>query len=515
MTPAPGPEFADRLADLDRPDFVALVAAVYEGRGWSVEAAPDGAADLLATPPAADDPTRIAVHHGDDVPTTGADADLTVTAARDDAVDADAADLREMVVYALDPADRDALCLRFFDCDPEAFAGDDEAGSDANAADAANEANATDDANAADAAAAPEPTPASTPATDPTPDDGPEPPADGVAPPADGADRDAADRLPASRTVALGLAILLLGLGGGVSAASVAGPPLLADAPNASAGTGTPPATATESPAPAGFVPPSARTVDPPAEALPPGVDADGDVNARRLADAHGRALAQRSFHVRVVHREYVDGRPRAVGRERIAVEASGRYRSRLRTVGTLEHEELVLADGPAYGNETARYVLPLGGRDVPESAAYRSSMVELAPDDDRIVDRTQRYVRWYLGVEESRIVGVAERDGTTQFWVAFDGDPWPGATETRGMARIDEDGLVREIRRVYVPPGDPSVRVEVTVTVTPGPVTVTTPPWLTPGGRSDTGTERNETWVLWPATVLPAATAERGGVPA
>jgi hypothetical protein len=100
-----------------------------------------------------------------------------------------------------------------------------------------------------------------------------------------------------------------------------------------------------------------------------------------------------------------------------------------------------------------------------------------------RLVDRTERYVRWYLGVNESRLVGTVDRDGTTLYAIDFEGDPWPAATDVSGRALVSETGIVREIRRTYVPRSDRSVRIEMVVQITPEPVDVPRPDWVPADG--------------------------------
>jgi hypothetical protein len=220
-------------------------------------------------------------------------------------------------------------------------------------------------------------------------------------------------------------------------------------------------------------------------ESMPPGGDDDGIVNATALAGAHAAALTDRSYRLRIVHREYADGELRGVAVERVAVAEPDHYRSRVRTLGTVEHATIHVADVSAYANGTARLVRPVDGRDTPESAEFRLLMVSDTSTPNRYVDRTRRYVKWFLNVGSSRVAGSGERGETDVVTVIIAGEPWRGATDMTGRAVVDEDGLVRVMHREYTPTSSPEVRVESTIRITPGPVTVTRPAWAAPSNAT------------------------------
>lgn len=447
----PGPGFRDRLAALDRETFVALVVAVYDARGWAVERVDGG---VRVTPPNADDPRRLAVRR--DGPSDG---------------DIDAAAVHEMVAYALDPDDRARLCRQFFDCEPGAF---EREASTASSADVPSETSAAERTGGRDAVSEDSPTGASdgegagdASDSDRTAADGRDDAATGqegrdAGETGDDTDGDATGddatgdgaAWSARRAAMVGLAVAVA-LAGIVTAAG----PALTSSEGASE-----------------------------TAAYPRGVEAAGVTDASGLAEAHEVALSGQSFELSIVHREYVDGELRGVAQERVAVASRNHYRSRVSVLGTVEHETMTVADGSAYANGTTRYARPIGGRDTPESAEMRRT-VPSAVDADRFVDRTKRYVQWYLSVDDSRVVETAERNGTTYYRIAFEGDPWPGVTETTGYARVDENGLVHVIHREYAPANTSGVRVEMTVRITPKPVTVTRPAWA--GEEPETPTAR------------------------
>jgi hypothetical protein len=449
--------FRDCLDGLDPEERVAFVEAVYEARGWETTRA-DG--DLLVTPPGTDDRRRVAV---------GEDADAH----------------REMVRYAVDAETRDRLLRTFFDGVPTDMAA------------------STSDDTPASTAAEPPTRPRSAPrrrldATAPGSADGrregeaSDADADGSTESDASADVDTTDTpFPTTRLLAVGLAVLVVA--GGVAAV---GPELASSSDDATDEVGV---NATETTSDEGRpVAPGVRRVVADEEATPPGVDATGVTSAATLADAHEAALAERSVRLTITYREFENGELRGVAHERAVVASADRYRSRVWRLGSLRHDASVVASGSTYANGSVDYVRTGDGeRDVRRSRASPSSV--------GIVDRTERLVRWYLGVVDSRIVEVAERDRMTHLRIAFEGDPWPESRNVTGWARVDENGLVHELHRESVPASEPNVRIEVTIRIVPAPVTVTRPAWATdertesdaerrsaparaPSGRSDGG---------------------------
>ena len=454
MTSVPGPAFRDHLAELDRETATAFVAAVYEARGWTVSSGDeDGDVALLATPPQSDHTRRLVVCVGGTADCNGeAGIDRTVV---------DAATLYELLAYALPPSDRDRLCRAFFDRKFESIG----------APPAAAE---SPDREAPTGTASPEPT--VTGAAGCARDAGTtEPDGDGSENAGTKADEEGSATATASTTRrerivrAAGVVVALSLIFGGIVTA--AGPALTESAATTFGGDGP----ASDDGSAAGN-----QSVD--AGTPPPGLDGDGVEHAGHLADAHEAALSNRSFRLHIVHREFVDGALRGVASERAVVTASGRYRSETRRLGQVDYSSEVIGDGATYSNGVRRYVRS----DDVGDAANESPRLQLrttmtAADPNRVVDRTERYVQWYLSVESSRLAGTVERDGTTLYVLDFERDPWSGATDVSGRALVSETGVVREIRRSYVPRSDQSVRVETVIRITPGPVEVTRPGWVPP----------------------------------
>ena len=490
MTSVPGPAFRTHLATLDRETVTAFVAAVYAARGWAVDRDGD---DLVATPPHAERPRRLVVRAGA-AEETG-DGGNEHDAGR---IVVDAATLHELVAYALPADERARLCRTFLDRDPDSFGGDeDDTGADADAgtADATATPTATrcgpetyaTDENGVDA----EPVPATpvgdgkrgvTPADDERSMDRAggavdEPNAAPDGPPPDRPER--SEWL--GRVAVVGLA-LSLALGGIVTATGAGG--LGGDSPAAAVFGGN--ETASEASA----------------NAFPRGVDETGVTDASALANAHEATLSNRSYRLTITYREFEDGELRGVAHERVRVASPDRYRSRVRRLGTLRHDATVVASGSAYANGSTSYVRTADG--VRQRTEIRSPLVAASADSVGFVDRTERTVRWYLSTNDSRIVGRTERNGTATYRLAFEGDPWPASGNVTGRARVDEDGLVRELYREYTPRIEPNVRVEVTIRIVPGPVTVTRPAWLAAANDTDDGRA--------PARIAPARVVSPAG---
>jgi hypothetical protein len=208
----------------------------------------------------------------------------------------------------------------------------------------------------------------------------------------------------------------------------------------------------------------------------PPGVNSTAVTDASRLADAHEAALSEQPYRLDITYREYADGELRGVATERVVVASADRYRSRVNRLGALRHDSSVVASGSMYADGWKGYVRTDEG--VRERTEVRSRISSSA-DSVGFTDRTERFIRWYLSVERSRIVEVTDRGGTTNLRIVFAGDPWPESRNVTGWARVDETGLVHELHREYTPASEPGVRIEVTIRIEPGPVTVSRPAWM------------------------------------
>ncbi|AXG06068.1 hypothetical protein DU500_06205 [Haloplanus rubicundus] len=476
----PGPAaFRELLRGLDPEELTAFVAAVYEARGWTTERDGD---DVLVSPGGERDWRRLAVDPADP---RSADADRVVvpTLAGDPNADADrlldAADILELLRYAVDDGTRTRLFREFFDREPTAFEG------------------SNGRAGPSGAAGSPSESPVAATASAPTPSSD----VSDVA--SDAPDRDDAPVADPSRRFGrrLAVAVAVLLVVGGVAVA--VGPTLVpssgdGDDPDAAVGgnasTGTPTADGDAgptvddgdepTPAAAGTV-----AVDGP---FPPGVGPSGIENASALVAAHEAALDGRSYRLSVVAREFVGGRPTAVARERTVVEGPARYRSDVRVIGTFRQEPRAIGTVSTYANGTTRFVRLTSDTDADgtirftergnESGAaggpgWRSVTADSAVDP--FANRTATHLRDVLDVDDAAIVGSFERDGTTYVWIDLRRRP-PGGTDAIDSVLVDEHGLVHEVRHeyAYLPAEASTVRTVTTVRIRPANVTASPPPW-------------------------------------
>jgi len=489
MSPAPT-AFRDLLLNLDAAGLREFVAAVYAARGWAVDRSGD---DLRVRAAGERDWLRLAVALGSADGPTDTDADRVVVPTLAADVDADipderlidAADLLELLRYAVDDAARTRLFRDFFDRDSDDFVTAADRGADAwSATDPSAEADSTG------------PTP-STAAPDETPT-APEQP--DVSPDVDSDSDSGADASPVAPRLAVAVIVLLVV--GGVAVA--VGPTLVP--PGEDAGdadtdpTGGNVTADTDAP---GVAVAANRTV-PSTHAgvvavdgpLPPGVDATGIANASALADAHEAALDGRSYRLSVVAREFVGGRPTALARERTVVEAPTRYRSDVSVIGTFRQQPRVVGTTSAYADGTMRFVrlttdteadgtirFTERGRESGTAGGPGWRSVAVDPAVDPFANRTATHLRGVLDVDDAAVVGSFEREGTTYVWIDLRRRP-PGGTDAIDSILVDEHGLVHELRHeyAYLPPEASTVRTVVTVRTEPANVTASPPPWLDAG---------------------------------
>jgi len=259
----------------------------------------------------------------------------------------------------------------------------------------------------------------------------------------------------------VGLFVLVLGAAG-----AALSPPLApADGPVVADIGGTPPtATPVESVPTAGTptATPQAGPVN--ATALPPGVDASGITDYRRLVAAHESALRNRSFRATLVYHEFADGEAVGVVVQTVRVSSTTEYHASRTAMGDVETTPPNLVRHDAYANGTARVERVAGAAPV--------------SDEDRYRDRLRRYLGWYLSVEDSRVRNQTSAGETTLTRLQSDGDSWPGVEDATGSAVVTERGVVRLARRSYRD-ADTGRRVVVTVRVGDvGTTTVSAPPW-------------------------------------
>lgn len=418
-----------------------------------------------------------------------------------------------MALYAVDDPERTRLFRRFFDVDPEEVGGE--------SAPNPKPAPGSDDTPAADPAASRSvaggvPSPSS-PADSPPSSERSSPPS--TATDRDGASRssdegpatqsvvkdptdDDADRLPVRGLllfggVLLSVAAVALVVGPGLGVPPTADGGAAGDAvANDTTGTPTPTADPAgvsnrDPPLDASDVEGIGGTADGVEGPYPPGVGADGIANASVLAAAHEAALSGQSYRLSVVDREFVGGQPTAAAWERTAVEGPTRYRSTIEVAGTFQQRPQGVADATAYADGADRFVRLTNRTDADGTIRFVDwdddgtahgdewRRAEITGEDDPFATRTASYFGRTLDVEESRLLGSYERDGTRYVWIEFRRRP-PNGALTLGSVLVDERGLVHELHYeyTYIPAGEAPVRTTTTVRITPGNVTATPPSW-------------------------------------
>jgi hypothetical protein len=484
--------FEAAVDDLDPEERASFVAAVYDARGWESERV--GTVVSVRRPAGGTDPRRVAP--------PGVTADDGVRALPLE-------DLRQMLRYAVAPADRARLCRRFFDTpvdevelvEPTETPG----GGDRDADESADRRSAPPNGVSGDEEVDTPARPAGGPdeAVDGDPDESGESSNRPLAAP------------PVRATVVLAIVLVcvvavpfatwaVLPLEDGSELAPGDASPSVENTSEDADGPPDADATATAER--------SSDADDDPIEdsatgrqivlerSYPPGVGVDGVANASALAAAHRSALSGRSYRVSITNREAVGGLRTAVAWEWTVVEAPSRYRSTVRVAGTFRWPPSGVANASTYANGTARVVRvgsntdpdgtvrfespPPGNRSVPDPG-YR--VVGSAPDTDPFAGRTASILRRALSGTETAVTGTVERDGTTYFRIEVrNASAASGADE--GTLLVDERGLVHEIRyaRTVVSLDSVPVRRTVTVRVTPGNVTLVSPPWYRSADAAD-----------------------------
>jgi hypothetical protein len=205
-------------------------------------------------------------------------------------------------------------------------------------------------------------------------------------------------------------------------------------------------------------------------ESFPPGVDGEGVSDADELVSAHRARLTDRSFTLRVWHREFVDGRLAGVYVETVRVENASHYRVSVSQTGTLRTTPQTIVGANLYVAGERRY---LTGTVV---GSYFRSRATPA----RFRRQVGQYLRWSLTVEESSVAGRATGADRTVHRLRTAGDAYSLVDDAAGTAYVTGEGLVTYGRWTYRPPDKEDVRVEFAVQTTDvGTTTVRRPGWV------------------------------------
>jgi hypothetical protein len=414
--------FAARLRSLGVEEFARFVADLWSGRGWDARV-DDGV--VVATDPASDRRLALAVRPSrrwrrwlssaaGSPPGSSADADAIVTAASDadasgsDVRVFDAGDLRGMALFALDAEARDDLFVRHFGgtlaelgdrrLDRRSGAGTAETGS-AETTDAGRRRSALRSASVAVAIV-----------------------------------------LVAGLVLVPAFPALLDGDPAGESFGTATDRPTATDrSPAASRRTAAPPGDATSTPG-ASAERARAIAVEGP---LPPGVTADGIADAGALADAHERAIRDRSYRWFLLHRQYDRGDAIGVASELVRVQKSDIYVSEVTHSGEFRTYPFPVANRETYADGTREYTHPV---EMPVERPWNPW-----PDGfDGPADRAAALVRGLLSTTDSRIVNASRIDGRRYYRLTGEGTDYVRVANYSTVAVVDETGLVRYARASY-----------------------------------------------------------------
>lgn len=481
MAPVPPPAFRELLAERSQSSFAAFVADLYAARGRAV--ARDG--DRVVV-----EGERVLVPVVDAADRTAdveADARVVSTLPTDDETVVGPDALRRMLLYDV-PRDRAAaLFERHFDReldgewpspepDPVSTGGSD--GLDEAGPRAWPESTGGQGAPAG-------------PAQDSTGNDGSDVdgPTDGATSPGEqdswrrrlpgGADsrRSAAAILVVFALVGVAVAAPAVAPGesvlGGFTAAQTTGTP--SSAPTA---TGTEMETLPHSFPDKGTPATGAAEAPEPNTTYPPGVSSQGVEDVDALAAAHVRRVTNRSYELEIRYREFHEGTPSGEMRELVWVHNRTVYVSDVSVSGVLLDEPRSVSVVETYADGAVRYERRVRSSDPVATARATRTLEDL---ESPFAGRVGELVWTRLGARETRVVGRSVDDGVTKYLVAFRGERYVGS------ARVDENGVVHELRWRFTPEDNPRVTAEVLVRYEFGNVTVSEPPWVA-DARNTTG---------------------------
>ncbi|MFC7131026.1 hypothetical protein [Haloferax chudinovii] len=245
----------------------------------------------------------------------------------------------------------------------------------------------------------------------------------------------------------------------------------------------TPAATTTSEPMPT-----------PESRAVAPGVSTAGVENATRLAAAHRRAAANRSYRWTLGYRESIAGDETGREVEVVRVEAPNVYVSEVGRAGQLRAFPRPTASEDSYADGTTRYARRPAE---PDGVAARVLDADVRDGPGRQASRAARYLEWYLSADETSVTRVeraanaaAEPEpelGPALYRIEGRGTDFPRSRGYRVQAVVEEDGFVRSMRVTYETRDGLGVEVWFAYDAV-GETTVTRPAWLDRAGGSTGG---------------------------
>ncbi|MFK8214365.1 hypothetical protein [Haloferax volcanii] len=243
-------------------------------------------------------------------------------------------------------------------------------------------------------------------------------------------------------------------------------------------------------PTPAATTPEPTPTPEP--RAVAPGVTTASVENATRLAAAHRRAAANRSYRWTLRYRESIAGDETGREVEAVRVEAPNVYVSEVERAGQLRAFPRPTASEDAYADGATRYARRPAE---PDGVAARVLDPDVRDGPGRQASRAARYLDWYLSTDETSVTRVESvtnataESGTALYRVQGRGTDFPRSRGYRVEAIVEEDGFVRSMRVAYETRDGLGVEVWFAYDAVGG-TTVTRPAWLdradgSPGGRT------------------------------
>lgn len=310
--------------------------------------------------------------------------------------------------------------------------------------------------------------------------------------------------LPSSAVVVVGLLVALVlagsvgglwaddapfGVGSDADGASVGGLGASADPVEDADGTATPAPTVTPTPTP---------TPTPTAErsrGFPPGLGPDGIRDPYRLAETHADAVTTQPYELQLTYLEAVNGTERSRRVERVEVAAPVNYVTNVSGRGVPSADPPIVADVEAYADGGIRWERQVSGPQGPNDTVYSATPTRTARSrHGYYADRVERYLGWYLSVENSTITDAIDQNGVTYFWLSLGPDPYPGVENSTGWALVTGEGVVLRLERTYETPDAPNATATVRIQYTNrGDEPVAEPAWVA-AARTATGQGSNAT---------------------
>lgn len=215
--------------------------------------------------------------------------------------------------------------------------------------------------------------------------------------------------------------------------------------------------------------------------AFPPGLGPDGITDPYLLAEAHADAVTNRSYTLVLAYVESANGTVTSRQVERVSVASPTNYATNVSSEGIPSMDSPVVADVEAYADGEVRWERRISVPPRSDGGMYskRTAGTDRSPHD-YYADRVERYLGWYLSVENSTVEDILERNGVTYYWVRLGTDSYPGVENASGRALVTDEGVVVRLERTYETPEPPNATATVRIVYTNrGDSPVDEPPWV------------------------------------